>query len=79
MPRTVASCFRYSIELSLGLHSQGAGGHVRTGDWEWTILADQVLEVRYRKGRLHLIRRSRLAEAEDEPPHWGAEYGDPEP
>ncbi len=52
---------------------------MRTGDWEWTILADQVLEVRYRKGRLHLIRRSRLHEAEDEPPHWGAEYGDPEP
>ncbi len=31
------------------------------------ILADEVLEVRWRKGRLHVLRRPRLDDPEDAP------------
>jgi hypothetical protein len=41
-----------------------------TGVIETTILPDQVLELRMRDGQVHVLRRRKLFDPEDEKPSW---------
>jgi len=54
-------------------------GKIRVTEKGWpdgaTILAGEVMEVRFRNGRIHIIKRPKLLEAEDQPP-TGFERGE---
>jgi len=44
--------------------------HLQSSVWpeRQTVLADQVAELRWRRGQVHVLRRNRIAEEEDKKP-----------